>query len=115
MSYMINVDFETRNVTGSSTECRSTLPEPLGPHFDLTQDRLISSKHTCCSSPTRAIGTMILAAVTHSLVFSKEYASYVRITPPPSRVGVGGVTSKATNPIGIELDGPPAGPGLTIV
>ena len=36
MHYMINVDLETRNVSGGSTDCQSKLHEPLGRHFDLT-------------------------------------------------------------------------------
>jgi hypothetical protein len=36
MNYMINVDLETLNVSGGSTDCQSTLHEPLGRHFDLT-------------------------------------------------------------------------------
>jgi len=33
---MINVDLETPNVSGGSTDCQSNLHEPLGRHFDLT-------------------------------------------------------------------------------
>jgi len=36
MNYMINVDLETRNVSGGSTDCQSTLHESFGSHFDLT-------------------------------------------------------------------------------
>jgi hypothetical protein len=36
MHYTINVDLETRDVRGGSTDCRSKLHEPLGRHFDLT-------------------------------------------------------------------------------
>ena len=36
MNYMINVDLESPNVSGGSTDCQSTLHEPLGRHFDLT-------------------------------------------------------------------------------
>jgi hypothetical protein len=36
MNYMINVDLETRNICGTSTDCQSALHEPLGRHFDLT-------------------------------------------------------------------------------
>jgi hypothetical protein len=36
MNYMINVDLETPNVSGGSTDCQSALHEPLGRHFDMT-------------------------------------------------------------------------------
>ena len=36
MTYMINVDLETRNVSGGSTDCPSAMHERLGRHFDLT-------------------------------------------------------------------------------
>jgi hypothetical protein len=34
--YMINVDFETRNVAGGQPGCNSNLHRNLGRHFDLT-------------------------------------------------------------------------------
>jgi len=36
VQYMINVDLETPNSSGGSTDCRSVLHKPLGRHFDLT-------------------------------------------------------------------------------
>src|SRR4051794_6748100 len=36
MTYMINVDLETPNVSGGPTDCPSNLHEHLGRHFDLT-------------------------------------------------------------------------------
>jgi hypothetical protein len=36
LAYMINVDMETKNVTGGRSNCPSQLHETLGPHFDLT-------------------------------------------------------------------------------
>jgi hypothetical protein len=36
VNFMINVDLETANVSGGSTDCQSKLHEPLGRHFDLT-------------------------------------------------------------------------------
>ena len=36
MTYMINIDLETPNASGGSTDCQSNLHEPLGRHFDLT-------------------------------------------------------------------------------
>jgi hypothetical protein len=36
MRYMINVDLEAPNETGSGTDCRSELHRNLGRHFDLT-------------------------------------------------------------------------------
>jgi hypothetical protein len=36
VTYVINVDLELKNVSGSSNDCPSKLHENLGPHFDLT-------------------------------------------------------------------------------
>jgi hypothetical protein len=36
MNYVINVDLETPNVSGGSTDCQSPLHDTLGRHFDLT-------------------------------------------------------------------------------
>jgi hypothetical protein len=36
MTYIINVDLESANVSGGSTDCQSKLHESLGRHFDLT-------------------------------------------------------------------------------
>jgi len=36
MDYMINVDLETRNVSGGATDCQSALHKAYGRHFDLT-------------------------------------------------------------------------------
>ncbi len=36
MDYMINIDLETKNVSGGATDCQSVLHEDYGRHFDLT-------------------------------------------------------------------------------
>ena len=36
MTYVINVDLESKNVSGGANDCPSKLHESLGPHFDLT-------------------------------------------------------------------------------
>ena len=36
MEYMINIDLETRNVSGGGTDCQLTLHNTIGPHYDLT-------------------------------------------------------------------------------
>lgn len=50
MSFMINVDLETPNISGGSTDCQSKLHEPLGRHFDLTVHAL-----DCVVRGTRAV------------------------------------------------------------
>ena len=36
MGYMINVDLETKNVSGGATDCKSALHKAHDRHFDLT-------------------------------------------------------------------------------
>ena len=40
MRYMINVDLETKNVSGRETHCRSKAHEAHGRHYDLTVHEL---------------------------------------------------------------------------
>ena len=50
MQYMLNIDLETRNVSGGRHECQSALHKTLGPHFDLTVHIL-----GCSSRGSRAV------------------------------------------------------------
>ena len=80
MKYMINVDLETKNVSGGATDCQSELHEAFGRHFDLTVHSIGCACRRARARTVRplAIGTTRKEMVTRS---TPSLSDSVRFSP----------------------------------